>query len=309
MPYDPTLPVNLSPIRATELRDQFNALKALIDAQAAQLAHDHHLPLMVDSSCTTPYLLRPFEHGADLLFHSANSFLCGHGTALGGLLVDAGSFDWQRSHDNSGRYGDLCEPDESDQSDQSDSSASDGIVFAEESTVAAFALRARQVGLMDFGAAMSPHNAFAILQGIETLGLRMERHVTNTRKVVAFLLTHPAVASVCYPELDTHPDHKLARVLLPKGCGGVFTFTVKGERAGAWRCIDNLQLFAHADHVGDARSLALHPASTTHARARAEQLAAAGIAPGTVRLSVGLEDPDDLIADLARALKLSQKGA
>jgi O-acetylhomoserine (thiol)-lyase len=269
----------------------------------AQLAHDHDVPLMVDASLTTPYLLRPFEHGADLLFHSASRFLCGHGSAAGGLLVDAGSFDWQRAHDNSGRYGDLCEPGESD------SGASDGIVFAEESTVAAFALRARQVGLMDFGAAMSPHNAFAILQGMATLGLRMERHVANTRKVVEFLLTHPAVASVCYPELTTHPDHALARALLPKGCGGVFTFALKGERAGAWRFIDSLQLFSHADHVGEARSLALHPASTTDARSRPEQLAAAGIAPGTVRLSVGLEDPDDLIADLARALKLSQKGA
>ncbi len=267
----------------------------------AQLAHDHHLPLMVDASLTTPYLLRPFEHGADLLFHCATQFLCGHGSAVGGLLVDGGSFDWQRAHEHSGRYGDLCEPSEPD------SGNSDSIVFAQESTVAAFALRARHVGLADFGAAMSPHNAFAILQGMATLGLRMERHVANTRKVVEFLLTHPAVASVCYPELDTHRDHALARALLPKGCGGVFTFTVKGERAGAWRCIDSLRVFSHADHVGDTRSLALHPASTTHARARPEQLLMAGIAPGTIRLSVGLEDPDDLIADLARALSLSQK--
>lgn len=267
----------------------------------AQLAHDHDLPLMVDASLTTPYLLRPFEHGADLLFHFATSFLGGHGSAIGGLLVDAGSFDWQRAHERSGRYGDLCEP--------GAAGSGAGIVFAEESTVAPFALRARQVGLMDFGAAMSPHNAFAILQGIETLGLRMERHVASTRKVVEFLLTHPAVASVCYPELDTHPDHALAKVLLPKGCGGVFTFALKGERAGAWRLIESLQLFAHADHVGDTRSLALHPASTTHARARPEQLAAMGIAPDTVRLSIGLEEPDDLIADLTRALKLSQKGA
>jgi O-acetylhomoserine (thiol)-lyase len=274
-----------------------DAASHVLDLPAlAQLAHDHHLPLMVDASLTTPYLLRPFEHGADLLFHCATQLLCGHGSAVGGLLVDGGHFDWQRAHERSGRYGDLCEP------------SDDGIVFAEESTVAAFALRARQVGLVDFGAAMSPHNAFAILQGMATLGLRVERHVANTRKVVESLLTHPAVASVCYPELEAHPDHALARALLPKGCGGVFTFTVKGERAGAWRCIDSLQLFSHADHVGDTRSLALHPASTTHARARPEQLAMAGIAPGTIRLSVGLEDPDDLIADLARALTLSQKG-
>jgi O-acetylhomoserine (thiol)-lyase len=265
----------------------------------AQLAHDHHLPLMVDATCTTPYLLRPFEHGADLLFHSASSFLCGHGTALGGLLVDAGSFDWQHAHERSGRYADLCEPD----------AEAGNIVFAEESTVAAFALRARHVGLADFGAAMSPHNACAILQGLETLGLRMERHVSNTRKVVEFLQSYPGVASVCYPELAIHPDHLLARTLLPRGCGAVLTFTLKGARASAWRFIDSLQIFSHLDHVGDARSTAIHPASTTHARLPEAQLAAAGVTAGTIRLSIGLENVDDLIFDLARALTLSQKGA
>ncbi len=265
----------------------------------AALAHEHHLPLMLDSTFTTPYLLRPFEHGADLVFHSATKFLCGHGTAIGGVLVDGGTFDWQAAHARHGHFAELCEPYE----------GFHGMVFAEESTVAPFALRARREGLRDFGAAMSPHNAFAILQGIETLGLRMDRHVANTRKVVAFLLSQPAVASVSYPELPSHPDHALARALLPKGCGAVLTFDVKGGRAAGRRFVDALQLFSHLANVGDAKSLAIHPASTTHFRVPAEQLAAAGIGEGTMRLSVGLEDADDLIEDLARALKLSQKGA
>jgi O-acetylhomoserine (thiol)-lyase len=265
----------------------------------AALAHEHDLPLMLDSTFTTPWLLRPFEHGADLVFHSATKFLCGHGTAIGGLLVDGGTFDWQRAYERSGRFAELCEPYD----------GFHGMVFAEESTVAPFALRARREGLRDFGAVMSPHNAFAVLQGIETLSLRMERHIANTRKVVQFLLTHPAVESVSYPELDTHPDYALAKTLLPKGCGAVFTFDLKGERAAGRRFVDSLQVFSHLANVGDAKSLVIHPASTTHFRVPAEQLAAAGIRAGTVRLSVGLEEPDDLIEDLARALKLAQKGA
>ena len=265
----------------------------------AGIAHEHDLPLMVDATFTTPYLQRPFELGADLLFHSATKFLCGHGTAIGGLLVDGGTFDWDAAHGRSGRFPELCEPYE----------GFHGMVFAEESTVAPFALRARREGLRDFGAAMSPHNAFAILQGIETLGLRMDRHVANTRRVVEFLLAHPAVESVSYPELDSHPDHALAARLLPKGCGAVFTFTLKGDRAAGRRFADGLQLFSHLANVGDAKSLVIHPASTTHLRVPADQLAAAGITEGTMRLSVGLEDPDDLIDDLKRALKLAQKGS
>jgi O-acetylhomoserine (thiol)-lyase len=265
----------------------------------AALAHDHDLPLMVDSTFTTPYLLQPLEHGADLVFHSATKFLCGHGTAMGGLLVDGGTFDWQRAYERSGRFAELCEPYE----------GFHGMVFAEESTVAPFALRARREGLRDFGAVMSPHNAFAILQGIETLGLRMERHVANTRKVVEFLVTHPAVDSVSYPELDSHPDYELAKSLLPKGAGAVFTFNLKGDRAAGRRFVDNLKVFSHLANVGDAKSLVIHPASTTHLRVPADQLAAAGIGEGTMRLSVGLEDPADLIDDLARALKMAQKGA
>jgi O-acetylhomoserine (thiol)-lyase len=267
--------------------------------RVAALAHEHDLPLMVDSTFTTPYLLRPFDHGADLVFHSATKFLCGHGTAIGGLLVDGGTFDWQGAFERTGRFGELCEPYE----------GFHGMVFSEESTVGAFALRARREGLRDFGAVMSPHNAFAVLQGIETLGLRMDRHVANTRKVIEFLLSNPAVDSVSYPELDSHPDHALASTLLPKGCGAVFTFSLKGDRAAGRRFVDGLKVFSHLANVGDAKSLVIHPASTTHFRVPSAELAAAGITEGTMRLSVGLEDADDLIEDLARGLKLAQKGA
>jgi len=267
--------------------------------RVAELAHAHDLPLMVDSTLTTPYLLKPFDHGADLVVHSATRFLCGHGTAVGGLLVDGGSFDWQRAHERSGRFAELCEPYD----------GFHGMVFAEESTVGAFALRARREGLRDFGAAMSPHNAFAILQGIETLGLRMERHVANARKLVDFLVRDPTVESVIWPELESHPDHALAKTLLPRGCGGVFCFTLHGGRAAGKRFVDGLKLFSHLANVGDAKSLAIHPASTTHFRVPAEQLARAKVTEGMIRLSVGLEDADDLIEDLARGLKLARKGA
>jgi O-acetylhomoserine (thiol)-lyase len=183
------------------------------------------------------------------------------------------------------------------------------MVFSEESTVGAFALRARREGLRDFGATMSPHNAFAILQGIETLGLRMQRHVENTRKVVDFLSRHAAVEAIAYPELESHPDHAVAQRLLPRGCGAVFSFNLKGDRAAGRRFVDALKVFSHLANVGDARSLVIHPASTTHFRIPSHQLAAAGITEGTMRLSVGLESPEDLLEDLARALKAAQKGA
>lgn len=274
-------------------------LEVLDIPQVAAIAHEHHLPLMVDATFTTPYLLRPFEHGADLVLHSATKFLCGHGTAMGGLLVDGGVFDWQEAYEKTGHFAELCEPYD----------GFHGMVFTEESSTAAFSLRARREGLRDFGAAMSPHNAFAILQGIETLGLRMDRHVANTRKVVDFLAAHPAVASIAYPELDSHPDHALAAKLLPKGCGAVFSFGIKGDRAAGRRFVEALNVFSHLANVGDAKSLVIHPASTTHFRMPAEQLAAAGITEGTIRLSIGLEDADDLIEDLARGLKAAQKGA
>jgi O-acetylhomoserine (thiol)-lyase len=263
------------------------------------LAHDNDLPLMVDSTFTTPYLQKPFDLGADLVFHSATKFLCGHGTAIGGLLVDGGTFDWQRAYERSGRFGELCEPYD----------GFHGMVFSEESTVAPFALRARREGLRDFGAVMSPHNAFAILQGVETLSLRMQRHVENTRKVVQFLGSHKAVESISTPELESHPDHALAQRLLPRGCGAVFSFSIRGDRAAGQRFVEALKVFSHLANVGDAKSLVIHPASTTHFRVPVAQLAAAGITEGTMRLSIGLEDAGDLIEDLQRGLRAAQKGA
>ncbi len=265
----------------------------------AAIAHEHHLPLMVDSTFTTPYLLKPIDHGADLVFHSATKFLCGHGTAVGGLLVDGGTFDWQTAYEKTGRFAELCEPYD----------GFHGMVFAEESTVGAFSLRARREGLRDFGAVMSPYNAFTILQGVETLSLRMEKHVSNARKIVEFLASHPAIDSVSYPELPDHPDHALAKKLLPRGCGAVFSFAIRGDRAAGQRFVESLSLFSHLANVGDAKSLVIHPASTTHFRVPTEQLAASGITEGTMRLSIGLEDADDLIDDLKRGLKAAQKGA
>ncbi len=257
------------------------------------IAHEHGLPLLVDSTFTTPWLMKPFEHGADLVFHSATKFLSGHGTVIGGVLVDGGMFDW----DASGRFPELTRPYE----------GFHGMVFSEESTVGAFLLRARREGLRDFGACMSPHTAWLILQGIETLPLRMARHVENTRKLVQFLAAHPMVASVGYPELEGHPSHALAKKLLPRGCGSVFSFDLKGSRAQGKAFIESLKLFSHLANVGDCRSLVIHPASTTHFRMDDDALARAGIGPGTIRLSIGLEEADDLIDDLKRALKAAEK--
>jgi O-acetylhomoserine (thiol)-lyase len=261
--------------------------------RVAALAHEHRLPLLVDSTFTTPYLMRPFEHGADLVYHAATKFLSGHGTVIGGVLVDSGAFDW----DASGRFPELSEP----------YAGFHDMVFTEESTVGAFLLRARREGLRDFGACMSPHTAWLILQGIETLPLRMQRHVENARKVVEFLSRHAMVERVAYPELETHPDHALARRLLPKGCGSVFSFDLKGDRKQGQAFIEALKLFSHLANVGDCRSLVIHPASTTHFRMDDAALAQAGITQGTIRLSIGLEDADDLIDDLSRALKAAQK--
>ncbi|HWA12794.1 MAG TPA: O-acetylhomoserine aminocarboxypropyltransferase, partial [Burkholderiales bacterium] len=261
--------------------------------RVAEVAHDAGLPLMVDSTFTTPWLMRPFDLGADLLFHSATKFLGGHGVAIGGLVVDSGRFDWEKS----GLFPTLTQPYE----------GFHGMVFSEESSTGAFLLRARREGIRDFGAAMSPMNAFQILQGMETLGLRMERHIDNTRKVVAYLAGHEAVESVSYPELPTHPDHALAAKLLPRGCGAVFSFRLKGGRPAGKRFIETLKVFSHLANVGDAKSLVIHPATTTHYRMDEAALRAAGITEGTVRLSVGLEDAGDLVEDLGRALYASQK--
>jgi len=263
----------------------------------ADIAHAAHLPLLVDSTFTTPWLMRPFEHGADLLYHSATKFLSGHGTVIGGVLVDSGRFDWNAATAASGRFTELTEPYD----------GFHGMVFTEESTVGAFLLRARREGLRDFGASMSPHTAWLVLQGLETLPLRMARHVENARKVVAFLAAHPGVVNVAYPELETHPDHALAKRLLPRGCGSIFSFDLRGSREQGRTFIEALKIFSHLANVGDCRSLVIHPASTTHFRMDDAALQRAGIGPGTIRLSIGLEDPDDLIDDLKRALKAASK--
>lgn len=261
----------------------------------AQIAHDAGVPLLVDATFTTPWLMKPLDLGADLVFHSATKFLCGHGTVVGGVLLDGGGFDWARA----ARFPELNQPYE----------GFHGMVFAEESTVGAFLLRARREGLRDFGACMSPHTSWLLLQGLETLPLRMARHVENTRRVVEFLAAHPLVASVGYPELPGHPSHALARRLLPRGCGAVFSFDLKGSRRQGVAFIESLKIFSHLANVGDARSLVIHPASTTHFRMDDAALARAGIGPGTIRLSIGLEDADDLIEDLKRALKVAEKAA
>jgi O-acetylhomoserine (thiol)-lyase len=261
----------------------------------SQIAHDAKLPLLVDSTFTTPYLQQPLALGADLVYHSATKFLSGHGTVIGGIVVDGGSFDW----DASGHFDELSAP-------------YDGfhnMVFTEESTVGAFLLRARREGLRDFGACMSPHTAWLILQGVETLSLRMDKHMANTRKVVEFLASHPFVGRVGHPLLESHPSHALAQKLLPKGAGSVFSFDMKGNREQGKKFIDTLKVFSHLANVGDCRSLVIHPASTTHFRMSDEALAGAGITQGTIRLSIGLEDADDLIDDLKRALKAAEKAA
>ena len=259
----------------------------------AAVAHGAGLPLMVDSTFTTPYLMKPFELGADLIQHSATKFLSGHGVVIGGLLVDGGRFDWEAS----GKFPTLSEPYE----------GFHNLVFTEEFGPSAFITRARKEGLRDFGACMSPTSAFHILQGIETLGMRMERHVQNTRAVVEFLGEQDMVESVSYPELEDHPDRLLASELLPRGCGAVFSFDLRGGREAGIAFVDALSLFSHLANVGDAKSLVIHPASTTHHRMDAAALAAGGIGEGTIRLSIGLEDSADLLADLKQGLRAAGK--
>ena len=262
----------------------------------AQIAHDSGVPLLVDSTLTSPWLMKPLSHGADLVYHSATKFLSGHGTVVGGIVVDGGSFDWEGPATN-GRFAELTAPYE----------GFHNMVFTEESTVGAFLLRARREGLRDFGACMSPHTAWLILQGIETLPLRMARHTSNTERVVQFLASHPMVSRVGHPLLESHPSHALAQKLLPRGAGSVFSFDMKGSREQGKAFVDALKIFSHLANVGDCRSLVIHPASTTHFRMSDEALAGAGITQGTIRLSIGLEDPDDLIDDLKRAFKAAEK--
>jgi O-acetylhomoserine (thiol)-lyase len=255
----------------------------------AGIAHEAGVPLLVDSTFTTPYLIQPVNMGADLIYHSATKFLCGHGTVLGGLLVDAGTFDWEKS----GKFPELTEP----------YAGFHNMVFSEESTVAPFLLRARREGLRDFGACLSPMNAFQILQGIETLSLRMAKHVSNALEVAEFLQGQPIVSKVAHPGLASHPDYTLAQKLLPKGAGAVFSFDLTVDRATGRKFVESLKIFSHLANVGDAKSLVIHPASTTHFRMDSAALSAAGIGEGTLRVSIGLEDAGDLIADLKQALK------
>ena len=261
------------------------------------IAHDAGVPLLVDSTLTTPWLMQPLALGADLVYHSATKFLSGHGTVIGGVVVDGGSFDWSRAFETSGKFAELAAPYE----------GFHNMVFSEESTVGAFLLRARREGLRDFGACLSPHSAWLILQGIETLSLRMARHMSNTEKVVGFLASQPFVSRVGHPMLESHRSHALAKKLLPRGAGSVFSFDLNGSREQGKKFVETLKVFSHLANVGDCRSLVIHPASTTHFRMSDEALAGAGITQGTIRLSIGLEDPDDLLDDLKRALKAAER--
>ena len=268
-------------------------LEVMDMARIAGIAHENGLPLMIDNTFATPCLFRPFEHGADLVMHSATKFLGGHGVAIGGVIVDSGNFDWEETD----KFPTLTEHYD----------GYHGLDFAEEFGPGAFIMRARAEGLRDFGACMSPANAFYILQGVETLSMRVKRHGENARHIIAFLEGHDAVSWVSYPELASHPDHNLAATLLPEGCGSIFTFGIKGGREAGRKFIEAVELFSHLANVGDAKSLVIHPASTTHQQMDAAALEQAGIGEDMVRLSVGLEDPADLTDDLARALKASQR--
>jgi len=268
-------------------------LEVLNVEAVAAIAHGAGLPLLIDSTFSTPYLNRPFEHGADLVFHSATKWLAGHGVAIGGVLVDSGRFDWEAS----GKFPTLTEP----------YAGYHGITFAEEFGPQAFIMRARAEGLRDFGACMSPTNAFHILQGVETLPLRMARHVENAAQVAAHLKQHPAVAWVNYPGLPDHPDHELAQRLFPRGFGGIISFGVRGGREAGRRFIENVKLASHLANVGDAKTLVIHPASTTHQQMDAPALKVAGVGEDMVRLSVGVEDVTDILDDLSQALRASQR--
>lgn len=260
----------------------------------ADIAHEAGVPFMIDSTFTTPYLMNPFEHGVDLIMHSLTKFMGGHGLAIAGAIVDSGRFDWQAS----GKFPTLTEP----------YAGYHGLNFADEFGPQAFIMRARAEGLKDFGACLSPQNAFYILQGIETLPLRIQKHVSNAEAVVAFLDAQEEVEWVNYPSLKSHPDHELAKRLLPKGAGSILSFGVKGGRSSGRRFIESVVLASHLANVGDAKTLVIHPASTTHQQMSADDLAVAGIGEGMIRLSVGIEDTQDIIDDLKQALRASQKG-
>ncbi len=256
-----------------------------IDA-ISELAHRHGLPVVVDNTFGTPYLIRPFEHGADIVLHSATKFLGGHGTTLGGIIVDSGKFDWKVS----GKYAPIAEPNPSYH----------GVSFVDAAGPAAFVTYVRAILLRDTGAAISPFNAFLLLQGIETLSLRLERHAENTKKVVEYLAKHPQVERVNHPSLPEHPQHELYERYFPNGGASIFTFEIKGGQTEAHKFIDNLEIFSLLANVADVKSLVIHPATTTHSQLTAEELLDQGIKPNTIRLSIGTEHIDDIIADLEK---------
>ncbi len=260
-----------------------------VDAIAA-IAHRHDIPLVIDNTFATPYLFRPFEHGADIVVHSATKFLGGHGTSLGGIIVDSGKFDWKKS----GRYPAISEPNPSYH----------GISFADAAPDAPFVTYIRAILLRDTGAAISPFNAFLLLQGVETLSLRIERHVQNALKVVDYLVNHPMVEKVNHPSLPDHPDHALYQKYFPNGAGSIFTFDIKGGQKEAWEFIDNLKIFSLLANVADVKSLVIHPATTTHSELSPGELADQGINPNTIRLSIGTEYIGDIIDDLENAFKV-----
>ena len=275
--------------RAIFIETLGNPNSNVIDIEAvAAVAHRHGIPLIVDNTFGTPYLIRPIEHGADIVVHSATKFIGGHGTSLGGVIVDSGRFDWAAS----GKFPQLSEPDPSYH----------GVRFTEAAGAAAYAVRIRAILLRDTGAALSPFNAFILLQGLETLSLRVERHVQNALKVVEYLSHHPGVVRVNHPALPGHPDHALYERYFPQGGGSIFTFEIRGGQEEAHRFIDSLEIFSLLANVADVKSLVIHPATTTHSQLSPEELAAQGITPATVRLSVGTEHVDDMIADIEQAL-------
>lgn len=257
--------------------------------QVAEIAHRHNALFIIDNTFGTPFLIRPLEHGADIVIHSATKFIGGHGTSLGGLIVDGGRFDYKANAD---RFPTLAKADPNYH----------GAIFADAAPETPFVTRIRAVILRDEGAAISPFNAFMLLQGLETLSLRVERHVENTLRIVEFLSRHPKVKSISHPSLQSHPDHELYNRYFPSGAGSIFTFEIEGGREAAWRFIDNLKIFSLLANVADAKSLVIHPASTTHSQMDERELAEAHITPSTVRLSIGIEHADDLISDLSQAL-------
>ena len=256
-----------------------------IDA-ISEIAHKHGLPVVIDNTFGTPYLIRPIEHGADIVVHSATKFIGGHGTTLGGIIVESGKFDWKAS----GKYPNIAAPNPSYH----------GVSFYDAVGPAAFVTYIRAILLRDTGATISPFNAFLLLQGVETLSLRLERHAENTKKVVEFLKDHPQVEKVNHPSLPEHPDHALYEKYFPNGGGSIFTFDIKGGQEEAWKFIDNLQIFSLLANVADVKSLVIHPASTTHSQLSEEELEDQGIHANTIRLSIGTEHVDDIIADLSR---------